>query len=337
LNITSPHEPQEDITMRAVVVKKNGGAENLHLSDIDVPAPGAGQVAIAVDTAGVNYLDIYQRNGAARAPFVAGVEGVGRVTEAGADVDTTLVGRRVGWLAGQGSFADTVVVDAAKVVEIPDDLSTDDAVALLMQGITAHYLATSAFGIGKDSTVLVHSAAGGVGRLLTQVAHHLGATVIATASTPDKRDIATAAGADHAIGYEDFAATVHDITGGRGVDVIYDGVGRDTADGDLKSLAVRGTLVVIGAASGQPPAVEFPTLAAKSLSVIRPSVAHFTARPGELAWRAEVVFGWARDGVISVQIAGRYPLADAARAQQDLASRSRAGKLLIDIASPARA
>lgn len=323
--------------MRAVTVTQNGGAENLRLSDIDAPTPGPGEVAVAVDTAGVNYLDIYQRNGAAQAPFVAGVEGVGRVTAAGSNVAPSLVGRRVGWLAGQGSFADVVAVEATKVVEIPDDISTDDAVALLMQGITAHYLAISAFKITKDATVLVHSAAGGVGRLLTQVAHHLGATVIATASTPAKREIATAAGADHAVGYEDFEGAVRDITGGRGVDVIYDGVGRDTVGGDLNSLAVRGTLVVIGATSGQPPAVEFSTLAAKSLSVIRPSVAHFTARPGELVWRAKEVFEWAREGVISVQVAGRYPLTDVARAQHDLASRSQAGKLLIQIASAARA
>ncbi|SEB62356.1 quinone oxidoreductase family protein [Rhodococcus koreensis] len=318
--------------MKAIVVNENGGSEKVTLSEIDTPEPGAGQLQVAVATAGVNYLDIYQRQGAAPAPFVGGVEGVGRVTKVGSGVDANLVGRRVGWLGASGSFAETVVLDEAKAVAIPDDVTNEDAVALLMQGITAHYLATSAFAVGKDSTVLVHAAAGGVGRLLTQIAHHLGAAVIATASTEEKRNIALEAGADHAIGYDSFADAVQQITDGHGVDVVYDGIGRDTVEAGLKSLAVRGTLVVIGAASGPPPAIEFSALAVKSLSVIRPSVAHFTARPGELSWRADEVFGWARDGVISTAIAGRYSLKDTAKAQQDLTSRSLAGKLLIEVA-----
>ena len=318
--------------MRAVVVHANGGPENLQLIDTDAQTPGTDQIAVAVTTAGVNYLDIYQRNGAVPAPFVAGVEGVGTVTAIGAGVDQGLLGRRVGWLSGAGSFAETLVLDATKVVEVPEDISTDDAVALLMQGITAQYLATSAYQIGKDTTVLVHSGAGGVGRLLVQVARHLGATVFATASTSEKRRIAVDAGADHALEYDGFADAVNEITQGRGVDVIYDGVGRDTVAAGFTCLAVRGTMVVIGAASGAPPAIEFPTLAVKSLSVIRPSVAHFTAGPGELTTRAADVFEWARQGVITTEIAGRYPLADVARAQEDLSSRSLAGKLLVDIA-----
>ncbi|HEY5852749.1 MAG TPA: quinone oxidoreductase [Aldersonia sp.] len=323
--------------MKAVVVNENGGPDKLVLTEIDAPEPAAGQLQIAVQTAGANYLDIYQRNGALPAPFVAGVEGVGRVGKVGPGVDPEWVGRRVGWPVGQRSFAETIVLDEARVVAISDDIGTDDAVALLMQGLAAHYLATSAYAIGKDSTVLVHSAAGGVGRLLTQLAHHLGATVIATASTPEKRRIAVDSGADHAIGYENFAAAVEEITEGRGVDVIYDGVGADTVAEDLQSLAVRGTLVVIGAASGPPPAIEFAALAAKSLTVTRPSVAHFTARPGELAARAEDVFGWVGEGAIATTIAGRYPLAQVARAQQDQASRSLAGKLLVDVVGRNRA
>lgn len=317
--------------MRAVVVHVNGGPENLQLTDIDAPTPGPDQIAVAVTTAGVNYLDIYQRNGAVPAPFVAGVEGVGTVTAAGEGVGQGLVGRRVGWLSGAGSFAETMILEATRVVEIPTDITTDDAAAVLMQGITAQYLATSAFQIGKDTTVLVHAGAGGVGRLLIQVARHLGATVFATASTSEKRRIAVDAGADHALEYEGFADAVNEITGGHGVDVIYDGVGRGTVDAGFTCLAVRGTLVVTGAASGVPPSIEFPTLAAKSLSVIRPSVAHFTAGRGELARRADEVFGWVREGVLTTVIAGRYPLADVARAQDDLTSRSLAGKLLIDI------
>jgi NADPH2:quinone reductase len=318
--------------MNAIVINENGGPEKVTFAEVDTPGPGPSQLQVAVETAGVNYLDIYQRRGAVAARFVAGVEGVGRVSKVGSDVDADWVGQRVGWLGALGSFAETIALDETKVVPIPDDIRTDDAVALLMQGTTAHYLATSAFAIGTHSTVLVHSAAGGVGRLLTQVAHRLGATVIGTASTSEKRRIAVDNGADHAIDYASFAAAVADITEGRGVDVVYDGVDRDTVEDGLKSLAVRGTLVVIGAASGPPPAIEFPTLAARSLSVMRPSVAHFIARPGELAWRAEEVFGWARQGIISTTIAARYPLKDAAQAHKDLTSRRLAGKLLIDIA-----
>ena len=318
--------------MKAIVINENGGPEKVTFTEVDTPNPGPRQLQVAVETAGVNYLDIYQRRGAVAAPFVAGVEGVGRVTKVGSDVDAEWVGQRVGWLGALGSFAETVALDETKVVPIPDDISTDSAVALLMQGITAHYLTTSVVAVAKHSTVLVHAAAGGVGRLLTQVAHHLGASVIGTASTAEKRRIAVDNGADHAIDYASFAAAVADITEGRGVDVVYDGVGRDTVEDGLTSLAVRGTLVVIGAASGPPPAIEFPKLAARSLSVMRPSVAHFTARPGELAWRAEEVFGWARQGVITATIAARYALKDAAQAQKDLTSRALAGKLLIDIA-----
>jgi NADPH:quinone reductase len=321
--------------MKAIVVSENSWAEKSELVDVSVPEPAEGQVRVAVEVAGVNYLDIYQRNGALTAPFNGGVEGVGRVSAVGEGVNPAVVGHRVGWLGGQGSYAESVVLAETKTVTIPEDISNDDAVALLMQGVTAHYLATSAFAVGKDSTVLVHSGAGGVGRLLVQIARHLGATVIATASTADKRRIAIDAGADHAVDYQGFDAAVAELTNGVGVDVIYDGVGKDTVERDLKALAVRGTLCVIGAASGPPPAVEFATLAAKSLSVIRPSIAHFTARPGELAWRAEEVFRWAREGVVTTTIAGRYSLEQTAKAQQDLTSRSLAGKLVIDI-RPAR-
>ncbi|MGR6520296.1 quinone oxidoreductase family protein (plasmid) [Rhodococcus erythropolis] len=317
--------------MKAVVVNANGGAEKSELVEIDTPTPGAGQVRVAVEVAGVNYLDIYQRNGAVAAPFNAGVEGVGRIEAVGEGVDVSVLGRRVGWIGGQGSFAESVVLPEEKTIAIADDINNEVAVALLMQGLTAHYLTTSAFAVGKDSTVLVHSAAGGVGRLLVQIAHHLGATVIATASTAEKRRIAIEAGADHAIGYENFDTAVNELTNGVGVDVIYDGVGKDTVVRDFEALAMRGILVVIGAASGPPPAVEFAKLATKSLSVIRPSITHFTARPGELSWRAEEVFDWARKGVVTTMIAGRYSLDDVSKAQQDLTSRSLAGKLVIEI------
>ncbi|MGW5150490.1 alcohol dehydrogenase catalytic domain-containing protein [Rhodococcus koreensis] len=181
--------------MKAVVVNENGGPEKVTFTEVDAPEPSANQLQVSVETAGVNYFDIYHRRGALSAPFVGGVEGVGRVTKAGSTLDPRWAGRRVGWLGAQGSFAETVVLDEAKAVAIPDDIINDDAVALLMQGLTAHYLATSAFAIGKGSTMLVHAAAGGVGRLLTQIASHLGATVIATASTADKRRIAVDSGA----------------------------------------------------------------------------------------------------------------------------------------------
>lgn len=317
--------------MKAISVRENGGPEVLAVEELEVPQPGRGQIRVDVEVAGVNYLDVYHRNGALPAPFVAGVEGIGRVSGVGVGVDSNWIGQRVGWLNAQGSFAETIVLDEAKAVAIPDDIGSDEAVALLMQGVTAHYLTTSAAPITHDSNVLIHAAAGGVGRLLTQIAHHIGAGVIATASSVDKRRIALDAGANHSIGYEDFPQSVSDLTHGMGVDVVYDGVGRDTIDGSVESLAVRGTLVSIGAASGPPHAIEFSTLAARSLSVIRPSVTHFTSRPGELTRRAEEVFAWLREGVVTTTIANRYALDDVAKAQADLASRSFAGKLVVDI------
>ncbi|PJK18202.1 quinone oxidoreductase family protein [Mycolicibacterium goodii] len=317
--------------MKAIVINKNGGPEAVELSEHDPALPQDGQLQVTVEVAGVNYLDIYQRNGALQAPFGAGVEGVGVVSQVGPGVNLA-VGTRVGWLAGQGSFAESITIDAAKTVTIPDDISSTDAVALLMQGVTAHYLTTAAVQLVAHHTVLVHAAAGGVGRLLVQVAHHIGATVIATASTDAKRAIALDAGADYAIDYEGFADRVREITGGAGVDVVYDGIGKATVAESLDSLAARGNLIVIGAASGPPPAVEFGQLAKGSYGIRRPSVAHYTALPGELQARAAEVFQWARDGVITTSIARRYPLEDVAKAQQDLESRQLAGKLVIDIA-----
>lgn len=317
--------------MKAVVVRVNGGAESSRVEEVVVPEPGAGEVRVSVRSAGLNYLDIYQRNGAVAAPFRAGVEGVGQIDAVGVGVDVARIGDRVGWLSGQGSFAESLVLDEAKTVAIPDDITDDQAVALLMQGLTANYLTTSAVEIDATSTVLIHAAAGGVGRLLVQICRHLGATVIATASTEDKRRIARDSGAHHTVPYEGFSAAVLELTHGSGVDVIYDGVGQSTVGDDFDALAVRGTLVVIGAASGPPPPVEFARLASKSLSVIRPSIAHFTAERDELKTRAEQVFGWARAGIVTTTIARRYDLQDIERAENELESRSLAGKLVIDI------
>ncbi|WP_415973822.1 quinone oxidoreductase family protein [Rhodococcus sp. 077-4] len=317
--------------MKAIVVAVNGGPEKSALTEIPTPDPKFGEVRIKVARAGVNYLDVYQRQGALPAPFVAGVEGLGRVDATGPGVDPAMLGRRVGWLGGQGSFAEFVTMPEDRTVAVPDDIDDDIAIALLMQGLTAHYLATTAFAVNTASTVLIHAGAGGVGRLLIQVAKHLGATVIATASTAAKRRIAVDAGADHAVDYEAFATSAKQLTNGVGVDVVYDGVGKDTVEQDLPALAIRGTLIVIGAASGTPPAVEFAALAAKSLTITRPSIAHYTARPGELTRRAEEVFQWARDGILTANVAGRYRLEDVSKAQQDLQSRSISGKLVVDI------
>lgn len=318
--------------MKAIVVNRHGGAEELTLTEVDTPVPGIAEIAIDVKVAGVNYLDIYQREGAVRAPFIAGVEGVGVVTAAGDALDRSWVGQRVGWLNVQGSLARSVVTDPAKVIPVPDDFPDDAAAALLMQGVTAHYLARSITPIEHGTIAVVHAAAGGVGRLLVQVLTHLGATVIGIASTPEKRKIAEEAGAQHSFGYDDFDLSVLDVTDGRGADVIYDGVGESTFEASLRCLAVRGLLVSFGAASGQPPALEVKQLAGKSLSVIRPSVAHYTSNADEFRARAEQVFEWARDGVITVAISAHFPLEESVQAQRSLESRSGSGKILVEVA-----
>jgi NADPH:quinone reductase len=319
--------------VRAVLVPSYGPADVLQVTDVDRPSPGPGQVLVRVAVAGVNYMDVYQRSGAAPlpTPFVAGVEGVGTAVGVGEGVGDLTTGQRVGWLrGGQGSYAEYVLVDAAMAVPVPEAVPDEVAAAVLMQGVTAQYLATDTYPVQPGDTVLVHSAAGGVGQLLTQVVKLRGGRVIGTVSTEQKAEVARAAGADAVLRYEEVPDAVQQLTGGAGVAAVYDGVGGATFDASLASLRPRGVLVVYGTSSGPTPALEIPRLnSGGSLYVTRPTVVHYTATREELRARTDEVFGWVASGQLRVSIGGRYPLADAARAHEDLESRRTTGKLLL--------
>jgi NADPH2:quinone reductase len=319
--------------MRAVLVSDTGTADVLQLTEVEQPSPGPGQVLVQVAVAGVNYMDVYQRSGGTplRTPFVAGAEGVGTVVARGDGVDDLAVGQRVGWLrGGQGSYAEFVAVDAAMAVPVPDGIPDDVATAVLMQGVTAHYLATDTYRVQPGDSVLVHAAAGGVGQLLTQVVRLRGGRVIGTVSTPEKAAAARDAGADEVLQYDEVPDRVRALTDGRGVAVVYDGVGAATFEGSLASLRPRGMLVVYGTASGPTPPLEIPRLnTGGSLYVTRPTVVHYTATQDELRARADEVFGWVAAGQLRVSVGGRFELADARQAHQALESRRTTGKLLV--------
>jgi NADPH:quinone reductase len=318
--------------MRAVVVTEHGGADVLALRDEPAPRPGPGQVLVDVEAVGVNYRDVYEREGgyAGRAPLVAGVEGAGTVAEVGEGVTEPAPGDRVAWVAAPGSYAEQVVVDAEKTVPVPDAVSSELAAAVLLQGMTAHYLASSTYPVQSGDTVLVHAAAGGVGLLLTQIVKLRGGRVVATTSSPEKAELARGAGADEVIGYDGVAERARELTGGEGVAAVYDGVGRATFDGSLAALRARGTMVLYGAASGPVAPVDPQRLAAGgSLFLTRPTLVHYTRTRDELLARAGDLFGWIAGGELDVRIGGRYPLKDAARAQEDLEARRTTGKLVL--------
>ncbi len=315
--------------MQAIVVTAHGGPEVLELRDEPAPEAGPGQVLVGIETAGLNYRDVYERVGGGYAPgappFVAGIEGAGTVQAVGAGVETVAAGDRVAWVSGQGSYAEQLALDADKVVPVPEGVSCEDAAAVLLQGITAQYLATSTYPVAEGDTVVVHAAAGGVGLLLTQIVKLRGAHVIATTSTPEKAELAREAGADEVIGYDE----LRDDTAAA---VVYDGVGQATFDRSLAALRRRGMMVLYGAASGQPDPVAPARLAAKSLFLTRPGLPAYTADRAELLARADDVFGWMAAGKLDVRIGGRYALADARRAQEELEARRSTGKLVLQVA-----
>ena len=318
--------------MRAVVVTRFGGPEVLEVQDLPAPQPEEGQVLVDVEAVGVNYRDVYERNGAygGSAPFVAGVEGAGTVTAVGENVPEFSAGDRVAWSNAPGSYAEQIALDATRAVPVPEDISPDVAAAVLLQGMTAQYLATSTYPVEIGDAVLVHAAAGGVGLLLTQIVKARGGRVIATTSTEQKAALARAAGADDVIGYDGFAERVRDLTEGAGVAVVYDGVGRATFDESLRSLRRRGTMVLYGAASGAVPPFDPMRLEREgSLFLTRPTLRHHTAERSELLELAGVVFGLVADGKLDVRIGGRYALDDASKAHEDLAARRTTGKLLL--------
>ncbi len=329
--------------MQAVRVHEYGGSDVLSVDELDPPAPGPGEALVEVTASGVNYMDIYQREGVYRveAPFTLGVEGAGRVVavgdgvrgvSVGDGVRGVSVGDRVAWKGAQGSYAQQVVVAESELVPVPEGVSDDVAAAVLLQGITAHYLATSTYAVQPGETAVVHAAAGGVGLLLTQIVKLRGGRVLGTVSTAEKERLARAAGADEVIRYDeaDVAAAVRDLTGGDGAAVVYDGVGRATFEGSLASLRVRGTLVLYGAASGPVPPFDLQRLIpAGSLFVTRPSIGHYTRDRAELTGRTDELFGWIASGQLDVHVGGRYPLVDARQAHDDLRSRRTTGKLLL--------
>ncbi|MBB4909079.1 NADPH2:quinone reductase [Actinophytocola algeriensis] len=318
----------------AILVRATGGPEVLELGKVDAPAPAAGELLVAVGAAGVNYIDTYHRRGVypRDLPFVPGAEGAGTVLAVGADVTGFAEGDHVAWADAPGSYAQQVVVPAKAAFPVPGGVEDDTAAAAMLQGLTAHYLVTSTYAVKPGDTVLVHAAAGGMGLLLTQLVKARGGKVIGTVSTREKETLAREAGADEVIRYTetDFVQGVKDLTGGAGVAVVYDGVGRTTFDGSLASLARRGVLALFGASSGAVPPVDPQRLnAAGSVFLTRPALAHHIATPEEYRWRCDELFQAITGGRVSIRVGGRYPLADAAKAHTDLEGRRTTGKLLL--------
>jgi NADPH2:quinone reductase len=319
--------------MRAIVVTEHGGPEVLDLQDRPDPSPGPGELLVAVEAIGVNFRDVYEREGkgthVSETPHPAGVEGAGTVSAVGEGVTRFREGDRVVWSNAPGSYAEQVLVSEDAAVGLPDGVSSELAAAAILQGTTAHYLATSTYPIQEGDWVIVHAAAGGVGLLLTQIAKRRGGRVIATTSTDEKAALARGAGADETIGYDGFAERARELTGGEGVHAVYDGIGEATFDESIAALRPRGFMVLYGAASGPPPPVEIAVLNAKSLFLTRPTLAHYGQTGDELRQRAGELLGWVAAGELDVRIGARYPLEDAARAQSDLESRGTTGKLLL--------
>lgn len=310
--------------VRAIVFERHGGSEVLELKDVPDPSAGDGHVVVDVEAVGVNYRDVYEREGGgygSPAPAIIGVEGAGTVAGSG---------QRVGWIGVPGSYAERVAAPDDALVALPDGVSAEVAAAVLLQGMTAHYLAYDSYPIAAGDWVVVHAAAGGVGLLLTQLAKLRGGRVIATTSTPEKAALAREAGADEVIGYDAFADRVHDITGGERAAAVYDGVGRATFLDGLQALAPLGRMILYGAASGQPEPLVVASLAsAGSLYVQRPTLMTYTRTPQLLRERAGAVLSLVDEGKLKVRIGARYPLERARQAHEDLEGRRTTGKLLL--------
>ena len=318
--------------MRAIQVTEHGGPEVLKLIDAPTPEVGDGQLVVAIAAAGLNYIDTYQRSGIypIETPFILGMEGAGTVRAVGAGVESVSVGDRVAWKDGPGSYAESVAIDAAEAVPVPEGVADDLAAAALLQGITAHYLATSTYPVRDGDWVVVHAAAGGVGQLLTQIVKLLGGHVLATTSTPEKAELATAAGADKVVTYDQMLDAAKELTRGAGVEAVYDGVGASTFDDSLAALRMRGTMALFGAASGPVQPLDPQRLnRGGGLFLTRPALAHYTRDRDELTARTDELFGWIADGSLRVQIAQRYPLAEAAAAHRDLEARKTTAKSLL--------
>jgi NADPH2:quinone reductase len=320
--------------VRAIRVHRHGGPEVLEYEEVPVPEPGAGEALVRIAASGVNFIDVYHREGRypTRLPFTPGSEAAGVIEKVGPDVREVAPGTRVAYAMHLGSYAQYAVVPERLLVSVPHGIDDRTAAGAILQGMTAHYLTHSTYPIRPGDTVLVHAAAGGMGLLLCQLAKRAGARVIGTVSTEEKAAVARQAGADETILYSkaDFEAETRRLTNGRGVDVVYDSVGKTTFEKSLGALRLRGMMVLFGAASGPVPPVDLQILNARgSLYVTRPTLGHYTADRAELLWRAGDVLRWVADGTLRLTIGGTYPLADAARAHRDLEGRATVGKLLL--------
>ncbi len=322
--------------MRAIQVLETGGPEKMLLADVPTPQPGPKQALVRIAAIGVNFIDIYFRKGLYKAdpPIALGSEAAGVVEAVGPDVTEVAVGERVAYAMTRGSYAEYALVPAAQLVKIPDDVDFKTAAAAMLQGMTAHYLTHSTYPLKQGDSCLVHAAAGGAGGLIVQMAKMLGARVFGTVSNQEKAAIARGHGADEVIMYtsQDFEAEVKRLTAGRGVDVVYDSVGKTTFDKSLNCLRPRGLMALFGQSSGPVPPFELNTLNGKgSLYVTRPSLGHYLLTREELLWRAGDVLNWTAAGRLKLRIDRTYPLSEAASAHRDLEERKTAGKLLLTI------
>jgi len=322
--------------MKAIRVAKHGGREVLNYAEVPDPRPERGEALIAIEFAGVNFIDVYQREGVypVPVPFTLGNEAAGTVIGLGADVKELQMGDRVAYQGVPGAYAERAVAPEDRLVRLPEAVSTRTAAALMLQGLTAHYLASSTYTLKAGDTALVHAAAGGVGLLLCQMAKLRGARVIGTVSTDAKAVLARAAGADHVILYtqQDFVAETMRLTANRGVQVVYDSVGRTTFNHSLDCLAPRGLMALFGASSGAVPPFNPQLLNQKgSLYVTRPTLAHYVATRAELLRRTGELFDWLRDHKISVRVDRELPLKDVAEAHRALEGRETTGKVLLSI------
>lgn len=320
--------------MKAIRVHQYGGLEALKYEEVPLPEPGQGEVRVKTEAIGVNFLDVYQRIGRYQGtpPFTLGQEASGTVDAVGPDVTDVKPGDRVAYASVQGSYAEYAVVPAWRLLPVPDGVDMQLAAAVLVQGMTAHYLTHSTYPLKGDETALVHAAGGGTGQLLVQAAKRCGARVFGTASTEEKARLAREAGADEVILYTqtDFEAEVKRLTEGKGVDVVYDSVGKDTFEKSLNCLKRRGYMVLYGASSGAVPPLDPQVLNAKgSLYLTRPFLGHYTVDRDELLWRAKDVFSWLAAGELKVNIDRTFPLSESAEAHRYLEDRQSRGKVLL--------
>jgi NADPH2:quinone reductase len=320
--------------MRAIQVKQVGGPEVMEVVELPVPQPKANEAVVKLATSGVNFIDVYFREGRYKAPlpFVPGQEGAGVVTATGAEVRSVKVGDRVAWSGQLGSYAEYAAVPADRLVPIPPGVSDREAAGVMLQGMTAHYLSHDTYPLKRGETALVHAAAGGVGLLLVQMAHNIGARVIATVSTEEKAKLAREAGADDVILYTqvDFEAETKRLTGGKGVDVVYDSVGKTTFEKGLNILRPRGMMALFGGSSGAVPPFDPIILTQKgSLYLTRPSLGNYTSTREELVARSSALFSMMASGKLKLRIEHTYPLAEAQKAHRDLEGRKTTGKLLL--------